>query len=715
MKAQPTSLYPFKRFIFRTPLFPWKKKTDKTTKNSIFDEAVFLASPELYEEKKKQDRNQEYSPKMNESLYKYEKRINSRATPFGLFAGCSIGEIRDTTGFSFTGIGQYKRSTRLDMDYMCAIAKHIEHLPGIREQLTWFTNDTIYKLGGKYRYIECIYNTTRRTYKISSVDHSEELESILKSASAGCKQSQLIKTLCNDEIQPSEAEDFINEIINAQLLKSELEINITGENALNRLLEKIEPLENITEIKENLKNIWRILTEIDSKPLGSTIEHYQKIMEIVKTLGIPFNPKYLFQSDLFKPALQASISEDILNDIYEGIQFLNRLSSKTKNLNLNTFKKAFIERYEEQEIPLLQVMDTEAGIGYIPNKNNWDTNELIDDIKLPSLPGQQYSTLSNFDTVLLHKIWKTIQTGKRNLTLQAEDFNLKPAAWHDMPEVLSVFGSIFKTKENKNKIFIKVIGGSGANLLSRFSHLDSQIWDHADKIMAKEQELNNSVLIAEIIHLPEARIGNIIFRPLSRKYEIPYLANGGANPEYAIPLKDLTISVKNNRVILRSIRLNREILPFLTTAHNYPHNSMPIYHFLCDLQYQNKCTGIAFSLNQFFNTFEYLPQIEYKNTILSRQKWKIKETELKHTDTKEVVSAWRKSRHIPRYVVFAEQDNELLIDFNREEGIKVFLSILKKYKQITIEEFLFNKYKSIIETKEGTFCNEFLFTYYQNK
>src|SRR6185295_7783108 len=91
-------------------------------------------------------------------------------------------------------------------------------------------------------------------------------------------------------------------------------------------------------------------------------------------------------------------------------------------------------------------------------------------------------------------------------------------------------------------------------------------------------------VFAEIVHLPEGRIGNIAARPVLRAYEIPYLGCSGAALDRQIPVTDLRVAVRGGRVRLRSERLGREVIPRLTCAHNFSRRSLGLYRFLCALQ-----------------------------------------------------------------------------------------------------------------------------------
>ena len=204
-----------------------------------------------------------------------------------------------------------------------------------------------------------------------------------------------------------------------------------------------------------------------------------------------------------------------------------------------------------------------------------------------------------------------MQKGEHVVELSDEDVKGVEALWDDLPDTMSVMCQILQDQENKRSVYIKSTGGqSAANLLGRFCHLDEQIFKHTLAITEKETDLHPDVIFAEIVHLPESRIGNILLRPVLRPHEIPYLAKPGVFGKFELKLDDLYISVKNNRIVLYSKRLNKTIVPRMSTAHNYSgQNPMPVYHFLCDIQHQNERSGLWFSWNEALQKMDYLPRV----------------------------------------------------------------------------------------------------------
>src|SRR5690606_26579118 len=133
----------FSNYILRTPLLSfdfYKELTSKENisteklkevfKNLIIREAIFLASPVLYEELVKWEQGEindtKQKDKMIFSFLKYPSRMSSRCTPFGLFAGCELGNIENNnTNIVLKGIEENKRPTRLDMNYLVALSKNL--------------------------------------------------------------------------------------------------------------------------------------------------------------------------------------------------------------------------------------------------------------------------------------------------------------------------------------------------------------------------------------------------------------------------------------------------------------------------------------------------------------------------------------------------------------------------------------------------------------
>lgn len=711
----------FESVVFRTPLHSFSDTCNNTLLVSKeYNEAIRLASPELYNEKIKEDNLGKYSPKMKQSLYKYLSRGAFRCTPFALFAGCSVGKIGDRTEIKLSEISTNRRETRLDMNVLGLLVQEISKIQHIKEQLRFSPNDSLYELGGAKRYIEYYFIKTRRIHKISSIEPNEYLEDILKSASTGMKYSQLLEVIKDDDIERSEIIDFVDDIISSQLLKNELELSVTGEDQLSKTIKTLESLNGCEDILLKLKTIKNILQQIDSNPIGDTIDQYEKIEDIIKEMGIEYEKKYLFQADMFKPTNNAQVSKAVVENISEGIKFLNRMTPTYQNENIKKFIKDFQERYEGVEMPLLKVLDAELGVGY-GDTQSVDQNPLIDNIlfQMPANSLRAGDSDNSFKNVLLKKYMDCIKNGDEEVDISdADSKEEKEPSWDDLPLTLTTMCSVL----DNDKVFLKSVGGSSAaNLLGRFCHIDKGIEGLCKEITQKEQELNPNAIFAEIVHLPESRTGNILFRPVLREYEIQYLSNAGTTTDKTITLSDIIVSIIGGKVVLKSKRLSKVIIPRLSTAHNYSMSSLPVYRFLCDLQTQDIRGGLNTNLFSIYDAFDFCPRVIYKNCILCKKKWRVVEGDFKDVfdkttdEKKEAIAKYIKEKHIPTCVDIADGDNALFIDFENDIAIEIFLKLLKTRKTIMVEETLFESDKLIIkDNKNKGYTNEFIFAFYKN-
>lgn len=110
-------------------------------------------------------------------------------------------------------------------------------------------------------------------------------------------------------------------------------------------------------------------------------------------------------------------------------------------------------------------------------------------------------------------------------------------------------------KENEQiKIELENAGGnnSAIDLQGRFAHINKDIFENIQLIAKAEEADEPDKIFADIVHLPESRVGNILMRPALHTHQIPYLAKATCKNENAIDINDLMVSVKDGQVILRS-------------------------------------------------------------------------------------------------------------------------------------------------------------------
>lgn len=715
----------FEQYIFRSSSFPIKSFLEKVNKDEFTDaelkeicshpvylEAVYLASPHLYEEIVKWVKGGEGMPvkkqkKLRQTILKYYNRISTRCTPFGLFSGVGLGNFDDEDIHHFDR--KWIRDTKLDMHFLVALSQYLSQLPEIKKKLLYFPNTSIYTVGRRIRYVEYEYHEGKRQYIISSAHKSQELDEVLKATWNGKTIDEVINLLVHDDVTPEEATEFVDELIENQILVSQLEPHVSGDDFLDTIIALLKGMGEGARAGM-LCSIQTMLEELDNH-IGNPSHRYARIETLIKSFGIDYEQKFLFQTDLYFEN-RHQLLKRWKQDLKAAIAFSNKITLPDKETTLGRFKKAFSERFDSEEVPLAYAMDTEIGIGYRQRQTAMGLHPYLHDLTLPQTKERKdvEVRLNAVQVILNQKIQDCLHEGLYSIQLSDEDFKDFEENWADLPDTMSFMAELFSDGENEKLIFSHGGGSSAADLSARFCSKKSTIRNFTSAVADRERNMKPHAILAEIVHLPEARIGNVVRRPLLRDYEIPYLASSTLPKENQITVDDLCISLKNDKLILRSKRLNREVIPYLTNAHNYSSNSLPVYHFLSDLHSQNGRSSLGFNWGGLKKIYRFLPRVEYKNIILERARWEIGKEDVSSllaiiNDKELFLSAfksWREKRRIPQWVQWVHGDNTLVLNLENHDYMTLFIDTVQAERQIVIEEFLHHE--------ETDFAYQFVFS-----
>lgn len=726
----------FSNFVFRTPLFPLSffvgltKEENisenvllKTSNSPIVREAIFLAAPDFYKEFEKwlskEIVDKKKKQRIQESVLKYLSRMSSRCTPFGIFAGTAVGSIGNESSIFLNALEDNKRHTRLDMNFLVAFSQDLTKESSFKQQLKFFPNNSLYKIGSHLRYVEYSYHEGKRVHHIVGVHEDEYLNKILNKANHGAYIKDLIEILVNADIDKEEANDFINQLIDGQLLVSELEPSVSGPEFMGQILKTLSCLTQTEPIIAKLTEIKKQLDLLDHK-MGNPIVDYQNLTTKIASLGTDFDLKFLFQTDMTISAENKILDSAIVRKVTQGLRYINKISSRQSNIVLSEFTKSFYERYETREIPLSEALDIESGIGFLSGQNDGDVSDIIDDLVLPVIPKQNKNkSFSTIELMLQKKLIQCIKNNQKILQLTDNDVKGLNEYWEDLPDTMSSMIELVTIK-NEQKIIVQGMGGSSAsNLLGRFCTSSTAMHKYVSEICRMEEQMNPDFLHAEIVHLPESRTGNILMRPDFRTYEIPYLARSTKEKKYQLPVDDLMIQCKDGKtMMLRSKKLNRYITPHLSNAHNYSNNALPIYQFLANMQFSGKRKGMYFNWGAIEHNYDFLPRVIYKDLIFSLQTWHVlKERIQSLVDTlykdsfEKEMKLFVQNLELPEFVMLVDGDNELLIATRNRSSMEMLISTVKKRSSFILKEFLHSPDNSI-KGEQGAYANQIILSFY---
>jgi len=723
-------------FVLRTPLLPFAELLNWTNdlRNhlaSIFaqpemQEALFIASPSLHSSLPvwKRDPESNRGHQIEQSLVRYFLRMVGRVTPFGLFAGTSVGEIGQETHLVLEARSNYQRHTRIDMDYLCAVCERLAREPSLHDSLVHWPNSSLYRAAGRVRYVQSRTATTVRLHNLVAVESNHQLECALSLAQNGSRPKELAATLSSamPDLSEAESKEFINELIEDGLLVPELVPAITGNEPVDGLISQLQEHSQTRELAHRLYQTQAALRRLDANGLGNSPDSYNAIARDLSEISTDVDPEKLFQVDLTKPSSHVMLGEQPLNEILKGVEIFHRFSA-TSSSDLSLFREVFLERYgEDNEVPLVEALDPDIGIGFSSLRQSVTSAAQAGRLLLKA--SETAKVWDQHDTYLLHKLEQALANGSREIVIEVRELdglgrrNILP-----LPDAFAVSASLAAGSEldllagNFRIKIQRVSGPSGARLLGRFSHLDEELRHKVESHLREEEALNPDAIYAEIVHLPAGRTGNVLLRPVLRDYEIPYLARSGQVKEKQIPVTDLYVTVSGGRIILGSTSLRREIVPRLTASHYFPSSGPDIYRFLCSLQGQNLASEIEWDWGPLSNA-SFLPRVSCGRLVLSLARWNVTAKELNNLQAVErdeqfrAFQEWRAERKLPRFVSIR---TGLPFDLDNKLCVESFLALSKQTEIKWLVELFPVPDELVARGPEGRYVHELVVPFVRRK
>jgi thiopeptide-type bacteriocin biosynthesis protein len=690
-------------------------------------EAIFLAAPSLYQQARTwvEQSDDRSDPKVVRALVRYFARMAGRPTPFGLFAGGSVGTVAPDapTRIELDESAAHRRRTRLDMDYLFSLADALGRDPAVHTALTYRPNSSLYHAAGRLRYIASRRTETGNRHYVVGVEDSDALRRVLAAAEPGASLPDLVRVLLEVDPQatPQEADEFLAELFDQQVLVGELEPPITGPEALEALCDRLAAGRGAPPVLaaagDRLTSVHAALARFDGEGLGVEPARYEAVAEELRTLPAQFELARLFQVDLVKPARAATLGEPVLAELVRGVALLHRLGRHPEEGSLEQFRQQFLERYESREVALTEALDDEMGVGY--HHRSRPGTALLDGLGMPEeTPAPE--PVGGPERHLLRMVAAAAAEGRQAIELSPADLDrLARANARPLPDAFALMATVAGAPAGGavdagalRVLLLSLSGPSGAILLGRFCHADPALRAAVEDHLRAEEAVHPDAVFAEIVHVPEhERLGNILARPVLRAFEIAFHGRSGAARDRQIPLADLRVSVDRGEVRLRSARLGKRVLPRLTSAHNYAMQGHDVYRFLCDLQTQGTAAPLAWDWGP-LRGLPALPRVTSGRLVLARACWQADSAELRELARPagprrfRNVQEWRRRRGLPRWIELAENDQQLPIDLDNPLLVDTFVELIKGRDAAVLVEMFPSPDELWVSGPEGAFVHE---------
>lgn len=671
-------------------------------------EALFLSSPALFERLDgwRGDPDSEEGRAVGQSLVRWILRMASFCPLSGAISGVCLGSIEEKTVLRLHERDACRRRVALDLYYLDELTGALVRDPASRRLLTYRKSSALYRVNGHLKLFEALREPgprVFRSFRVARVESSEALDFVLERAAEWTSYPDLVRAVMDldpeGELSADDAEEFLDDLIDGELLMSDLTPVLTDADALSALMTRLRQAGS--RFAEPVAKVVRLLAELGGEPIGAEPSRYLEMARSLDPLpGRPELPR-LFQADLIKSAEHVSIEPGVIDEIGRALSILRFCSGAVPGLE--SFRQAFVERFgEDCAVPLAEALDDETGVGFWPSAGPLE------------LPGELPGALQ---TLLERKIDRAFAEGSTCIHLTHEEVE---GTWEPRPLSGSLFCTVSLAAPDRGVPessepwihLISAVGSPGLGTPARFCHSVDGLGAAFARHLRAEESMAPEVIHAEIVHWPDGRPGNAALRGPLRFWEIPLLARSGAPEEAQISLEDLRVLVQGNQILLVSERLGRRVLP-RQAAEASPRLGLPLYEFLLALGGQDTATRLQWRWGSWAEGFPFVPRVVAGSVVLSRATWRMTGEEI-HSFWNESNSAarlqavqrWRLERKLPRWVVMLDGAKQLLVDFHNVLAIEGFLSMVRKYRVVQLEELFPSPDRLCAAGPEGRFLHE---------
>ena len=671
-------------------------------------EAMFFASSRLVR-KVEGWRSGEDQGGLELTLTRYLARMAGRETPFGIFAGLSLGTIGRETRLEIDGCETYRRHIRPSMGYLGRLLSEAAEREDVRRLSSYVPNSTLYRSFGRYR-----FNQTEAgdpTAALLDVEATPELDRALARAQGGATLEEVAAAVHPDASSAIDGFDVARQLVEHGLLVPDWFPAVTGPEPCEALSRVGARMPSLQPVQERLEGLRRSLAEADRGRVGLNLDRLRGIAEQLHDEIGGETAQHVLQADLIKPAASLVLGRDLVRRGLRAAELVQRTSAPRADPRLAEFCRRFVARYDSRMVPLVDALDEDLGIGFDHMQQRSD-DALVHELGLrrATTPSPQVEA----SDVRLRILTRALRRGGIEYQLDpatlAEFSARKP---EELPESFALVAQLALGAHGPVIVAPALIAPSGIATLSRFCHADEQLRRAVEAHVAAEQANAGERLLVDVAHLPRGESGNVLLRPVLREAEIAYGGRSGAPAAAQISVSDLYVTVVGEQIQLYSSRLRKQLSVRITNAHDFDRWwNPPVYRFLGALQ---RADGRALAESWSWGSLEssaFLPRIVCEDIVLSRARWQFAPEELRrilHSEPHHAfgaVQALRADLSLPRWVALWSEGTPLPVDLENPLSVEVLVQAARTASEILLEEILPAPDELAVTGPEGRFAGE---------
>jgi thiopeptide-type bacteriocin biosynthesis protein len=607
--------------------------------------------------------------KLAAKLLRYEIRMSTRPTPYGLFAGCALlplGESTDAAIHSTVG----RTHTRPDMAWLMAMVSAAEADPGIRRRLRLVKNPLIKVEGDRIALAARAPGGRDGAGPPVSIRATRVVLKTLEMARRPVECEILAARLreTTPSATPEKVETLLAELCEQTFLLTDLRPPLTTGSPARYVLGRLAGIPEASEVHSRLQAMLDACAAWDTTDAGARVTGLRELLDVA---GSPPDGSK-------EPPIQVDMALDaaghlgrvIGTEAARAAELLLRVSPSPRGSPaIAAYRNAFVSRYgQEREVPLLELLDPDRGLGPVAGHGH-------------AYVGPDPGRNARRSAALLR--WACAALHDRRSVLHLDDSMIDEIeTWESRPDAapVSLDINVLVGARSAEAIdagdFTVVVGpnlgawAAGRNF-GRFAHLDGGGERDVVRQLASSEESAHfrDHLWVEVVFLPSnVRSANVAIRPAVREYEAVFGVSPGVCDSRVVPLEELIVGVDDGRFYVRWPAA-RKRLHFVSGHMLNPGGAPAVAQFLLQVSHDAVIAFTSFDWGP-AEAFPFLPRVQSGRVVLRPAEWKIPKPAGNAVDVKKTIETWRSDWDVPRHVALAAGDNRLVIDLDREEQVR---------------------------------------------
>ncbi|MTV41152.1 lantibiotic dehydratase [Duganella radicis] len=639
------------------------------------------------------------------SLLKYVTRMATRSTPFGVFSSVAFARISDQES---TSIGDPHCKVRLDSGFLAGLHDHICRKLRLNETAVVRWNTTLATMGNQLRYYERKAVAHQYHFILISIEITPHLSHLLQNCEDNSSIGSLARSLksFDNELTHEEALDFINELLDSDILELALGVPSIGSDTLEEYLIGVEHCEDpaLDEQKNWLRKARERLNAKSEFTFSDTLDLIQNFAEDIRQLDTKSGNQDVLHIDSFRNWESVQLPRNLLPQLERTLRVLATVFPPPSDQALDRFARSFEKRYGESFVPLMHALDPELGIpfGFSAPVIPWTLG-----MQLRRKNGGAAAQTEQDEIIV-----KLITGQETEIDLAAMEIVPRQ---YDHSIALSVGLTIFSEGSSmadpgRYVAFLNYVSAPGANnLMARFAARDAVGTTFFKNSLQSERGADTPI-IAEIVHTPYPRSANVLARPSSFEYVI-LLSGVAPRDAKVIPLSDLRIGVVAGRLVLVSASMKVQVIPRLTSAHNFNgQGNLAVYQFLCAIGKEEMPP--FFQWPNSTSRARVLPRVRCGPIVVSPMRWRLEAEQTRKLTEYANIASFSEMRDlliaygIPRYTTWDKGDLRLEIDLQSDMSLCMLGHSIGREKVIFLHESIARLSPSWIKIDEKNFHSE---------